>query len=77
MITDGKERQESACGPLELDQTQEPRLELAKQAWGEGERKSVGGPGLLTTRARTWEGRDPCPVRSQAVAGTLLGDRMP
>ena len=77
MITDGKETQESACRPLELDQTQGPRSELAKQAWGEGERKGVGGPGLLTARARTWEGRDPCPVRSPAVAGTLLGNRIP
>ena len=38
VITDGKERQESACWPLELDQTQEPSSKLAKQAWGKGER---------------------------------------
>ena len=42
VITDGKERQESAFWPLELDKTQEPRSELAKQAWRGGGEKRCG-----------------------------------
>ena len=37
------------------------------QAWG-GEKKGVGVPGSLTIRPLTWEGGDPHPVRSLAVA---------